>query len=129
LPRFEMPISVLRSPLECCRGTRPKMSAVLELGAVADGRDHRCGGLGPDTSDPRDPLAGFAGAKDAFDLLVEGSDTTVEIPEQIVELVERLTGERGQLVAAIRQDLRDRAPRPGDALAEAKPLSSRRPRI
>ena len=69
-----------------------EVAPVLELGAIADGGDDGNAGLGPDPLDAGDPLAVLRRAEDALDLLVEAGDPAIEVPEQVVELADRLRG-------------------------------------
>jgi len=96
------------------------MTTVLELGAVADGSDHRRGGLGTDALDLGNPLAGFVFAEDLVDLLVKGSDPPVKIPKEVVKFGDRLAGHARQFICLIRQNVRDHAPRSCNALGEGK---------
>lgn len=94
------------------------MTTVLELGAVADGSDHRRGGLGTDALDLGDPLAGFVFAEDLVDLLVEGSAPPIGIAKEIVKFGDRLPRHGGQLVVLISQYVGDHPARSGNALGE-----------
>jgi hypothetical protein len=65
------------------------MAAVLELGAIADGGNDRRGGLGTNAFDLGDALTVFAVTENCVDLLVEGRDPPIKIPEQVVKLGDR----------------------------------------
>jgi hypothetical protein len=97
-----------------------EMAAVFELRPIADCRNN-CGScLRPDTLYRRNALARLALPKDPVDLLIEGRDPAIEIPEEIVKFRNRLAGEWCQFVLMIGQDLRDRSARPCDRLGEGK---------
>ncbi len=68
-----------------------EMTAVLELGPVADCSHDRRGGLRSDAFDRRDALAGLALAEHPIDLPVERDYPAVQVSEEIVEFVDRLT--------------------------------------
>lgn len=96
------------------------MAAVLELRAIADGSDRRRRGLGTDAFDLRDPLAGFVFAEHLVDLLVEGSDPSIEIAKQVVKFGDRLPRHRRQFVALVGRYVGDHPTRSGNALGEGK---------
>ena len=96
------------------------MATVLELRAIADGGDHRRGGLGADAPDLRDPLAGFVLAEHLVNLSVEVSDPPIEIAKQVVKFCDRLPRHGGQFIVLIRQHGGNCPPRSGDALGEGK---------
>ena len=92
-----------------------EMASVLELGAVADGGDDRCGGLNTDALDLGDPLAWLTLEEYPFDFLVERGDPTIEIAKQIVEFTNCFARQRRQIVGEVSQDLGYNTPSTGDA--------------
>ena len=61
-----------------------KMSAILELGSIANSGDDSGCSFRTNTIDLGDPLAWFTRSEDLIDLLVEDRDASIEIAEQIV---------------------------------------------
>jgi hypothetical protein len=51
----------------------------------------------------------------------EAGDPPIEVPEEIVEFGDRLARHGCHLIVLIGQDVRDRAPRPGDAFGKGEP--------
>ena len=62
-----------------------QMSAILEVGAIADCGDHRGSRFWSDASDPGDPLADRAGLEDYGNLLIEGPDPIVDLKHEVVQ--------------------------------------------
>jgi len=80
---------------------RSKMTPVLELGTITDGRYHGGGRLRIYGLDSGDPLAGLARAEDTVDLLIDGCDPAVEIAKEIVEFSDRLSRQRRKLIVVV----------------------------
>src|SRR5438105_1866825 len=80
-PRFEMPISTLRSPLENCRGTRPTQAARCRPFLNSDpspiAATIAVGGLRANALDLRDALTCLVLVEDAINLLVEQANAAV----------------------------------------------------
>jgi Transposase IS116/IS110/IS902 family len=73
------------------KGVGPKTATAI-VAAIGDGPEFKNGRH----------LAASVVTKDAIDLLVEQANATVEITEEIIELVDRLARKRRQLVGQIR---------------------------
>ena len=62
-----------------------KVTAILELGPIADGGDNRSRRLWADALDLCDALAHLTVAEQRIDLPVEDDDAAVEVAEEIIE--------------------------------------------
>src|ERR1700728_2090507 len=62
-----------------------QMTAVLEVGSVADCRYHRCCRLRPDSSDLRYPLTDIAGFEDRSHLAIESFDAFVDLKHKSIQ--------------------------------------------
>jgi hypothetical protein len=106
-----------------------KMTAILELGSLADGGDNRSCCLLADALDFCDALAHLAAAEQSIDLPVEADDAAVEVAEEIIE---SLSASRASTVISFStSDSISGIIRRARVmlLPIANPRSSRRPRI
>src|ERR1700745_2774543 len=76
--------------------------------------------LRPNALNFRNSLAGLAFTKYPLDLLIKRRNPTIKVTKKIVELAERFSRHRRQFVLQIRNDLRDRPARAGNALGDGE---------
>jgi hypothetical protein len=62
-----------------------QVSAVLEVGAVADRRYHCGRRLRPDSSDLGNPLTNLAGLEDRIDLSIESFDAFIDLQHECIQ--------------------------------------------
>src|SRR5246127_3523550 len=104
-----------------------EMPPILELRTVANGGNDRGGGLRPNALNFRNSLAGLAFTKYPLDLLIKRRNPTIKVTKKIVELAERFSRHRRQFVLQIRNDLRDRPARAGNALGDGEAAIEQEP--
>src|SRR3954452_15474948 len=131
LPRFDVPIKSVRSPLENCRGTRPTQAArcrpFLNSEPSPIAATIAVAVFGPMPLIFGNALTRFPVEKDPFGFLVEHCDSSIEVSKEIEELASRAIAVSSLSKFSRICGIRRRAQ--VILFASAKPRSSKRPRI
>src|SRR5258708_22425880 len=98
-----------------------EMAAVLEVGAVADGRYHCGRRLRPDSPNLGYPLTNIAGFEDRSNLAIEGFDAFVDLEHEGVQTRNDLPHHLGQLIIRRGQDLWNQSPCAGSRYRDRYP--------
>src|SRR5580692_4123274 len=90
-----------------------QMTAVLEVGAIADRRDHRRRGLRSNATDLGDVLAGLTGLEDRRNLAIKSLDALIDLQHESVQTGNNLANHLSQLIIGCSQNLWNQPPRSG----------------